>query len=49
MRDDIPAYRAACEWLRDYADQAKRGRGLVHGRGSYWYNRPLRIRVRVEG
>ena len=49
MRDDIPAYRDACEWLRDYADQNKRGRGLVHGRGSYWYDRPTRIRVSVEG
>jgi hypothetical protein len=37
MRDDMPAYRNACEWLRDYADQIKRGRGLVHGSGHYWY------------
>jgi hypothetical protein len=37
MRDDMPAFRDACEWLRDYADQNKRGRGLVHGSGSYWY------------
>jgi hypothetical protein len=36
MRDDIPAFRDACEWLRDFADHTKRGRGLVH-RGRYWY------------
>jgi hypothetical protein len=37
MRNDMPAYRDACEWLRNYADQSKRGRGLVHGSGHYWY------------
>jgi len=36
MRDDVPAYREACAWLRDFADQ----RNIEQGRvmcGSNWY------------
>lgn len=39
MRDDIPAFRGACEWLRNFADQKK----IEHGRvmvGCNWYTPP---------
>src|SRR5262249_14867408 len=36
MRDDVPAYREACAWLRDFADQKNIERGRVM-RGSNWY------------
>ena len=36
MRDDVPAYREACAWLRDFADQKNIEQGRVM-RGSNWY------------
>ena len=36
MRDDVPAYREACAWLRDFAYQRKIEQGRVMC-GSYWY------------
>src|SRR5262249_3545364 len=35
MRDDVPAYREACAWLRDFADQKNIEQGRVI-RGSNW-------------
>jgi hypothetical protein len=39
MRDDIPAFRDAREWLRNFTDQKK----IEHGRvmcGRNWYTPP---------
>ena len=36
MSDDVPAYREACAWLRDFADQKNIEQGRVM-RGSNWY------------
>jgi hypothetical protein len=36
MRDDMPTYRDALAWLRDFADQKNVERGRVMC-GSYWY------------
>jgi hypothetical protein len=36
MRDDVPAYREACAWLRDFADQKNIEQGRVMC-GSNWY------------
>jgi hypothetical protein len=36
MRDDMPTYRDALAWLRDFANQKNIERGRVM-RGSYWY------------
>ena len=36
MSDDVPAYREACAWLRDFADQKNIEQGRVMC-GSYWY------------
>jgi hypothetical protein len=35
MRDDVLAYREACAWLRDFADQKNIEQGRVM-RGSNW-------------
>ena len=37
MRDDVPAYREACAWLRDFADQKNIEQGRVMCGGSNWY------------
>ena len=36
MCDDVPAYREACAWLRDFANQKNIEQGRVM-RGSHWY------------
>ena len=36
MRDDVPAYREACAWLRDFADHKNIEQGRVMC-GSNWY------------
>ena len=36
MHDDVPAYRDACAWLRDFANQRYIEQGRVM-RGSNWY------------
>jgi hypothetical protein len=36
MCDDVPAYREACAWLRDFADRKNIEQGRVM-RGSNWY------------
>jgi len=35
MHDDVPAFREACAWLRDFADQRNIEQGRVM-RGSNW-------------
>jgi hypothetical protein len=36
MRDDTPAFRDACDWLRNFADQKKIEDGRVMS-GNNWY------------
>jgi hypothetical protein len=51
MSDDVPAYREACAWLRDFADQKNIEQGRVMC-GSNWYAprefEALRERCRIH-
>jgi len=48
MHDDMPTYRDALAWLRNFADQKNIRRGRVMC-GSYWYTPKVRSDVRCRG
>jgi hypothetical protein len=48
MRDDIPAFRDACAWLRDFVDQKSSERGRVMC-GSRWFTAQKMEAAREHG
>jgi hypothetical protein len=43
MRDDSPAYRDACGWLRNFADQKNIERGRVMCGGSWFTPKEIEV------